>query len=281
MRFWAFLFLLSFFGCGAKTQPPQPDDRLVELQLLFGKKINEAKKLRDPKDGWLVKDCDGMIWTGKYASVVCDQVNITAAEGKKEPGRFYRYPNMTDCKTSWSRDMGIGGLMPFAYKCKRRDILERHAKYGVDNSWIMGWPIDDLRPIYTPAMVGLTYELIFALGGEDNKNRYWPKFYAAGLDDYEAHLQMMHIWFESQVKVITQNMHARIVEHYQREPNNPFYAYMMGRYNGSMGEVIALLLDPRMPMGSYVRCDEPKRCRLAEWLFVANEVLNWYEQNNI
>jgi hypothetical protein len=280
MRCLIFGLIISAIACGSKKdkKPPEPDTRIEQLTSLFNDKKIEAESIRDPHNAWIVpNDCDGMLWSGKYASVDCG-VDIEAAE--VEPGRFDRYPQMGTCRTSWSRDMGVAGLFVWAYKCNRRDVLERHAKYGKKNNWVMGEPVDDGRPIYTPQMIGLLYQIIFKMGGDNDPNRVWPHIYPSGLDGYQAHLQMMAIWHRANHEPISQTMYERIKEHYDRIPYNPFYAFMKGLYTGDMSTTIDLLLSPEMPMAGYVRCDEPHRCKLAEWLFVTDEVLKWYEQNN-
>lgn len=273
-----FFFIFSLLiSCGSNDKkPPGKDDRLNELKILYSHKLIEAMDMVDG-NGWIVTDCDGMLWSAKLASVACDKVDIAAAE--VVDGRFDRYPEMGDCRTSWSRDMGVAGLFPWAYKCDRRDVLERHATYGKKNKWIMGSPIDDLRPIYTPQMIGLLYEIIYQMGGEDSANRKFPSIYPGGLTDYKAHLQMMSIWHESNFSSISDRMLDRIKEHQKRESHNPFYNFMMGLYNGDMSRAITLLLDPSMPMSGYVRCHDERACKLSEWLFVADEVIDWYENN--
>jgi hypothetical protein len=163
---------------------------------------------------------------------------------------------------------------------------------------------------YTPSLIGTLYSLIFALGGERSVIEEWPSFYPNGLTGDEAHAQMMMIWLRAQIDkkslvtipigsdwVVTEDGEfvttndglrsasiseiglARIKEHHFDEPENPFYAFMFGLYfdNGNLNQTIELLLRPDRPMGSYVVCGRetgPERsCALAEWLFVADLVL--------
>ena len=37
-----------------------------------------------------------------------------------------------------------------------------------------------------------------------------------------------------------------------------------------MTHTVDLLLDPELPTGTYVRCNETEQCKLANWLFVAS-----------
>ena len=257
--------------------------RLDKLKTLYAEKSAEAIKLRNPLNGWIITgDCDAMLWTAKYATTSCHSVSLEAAESSLEPGRFYRSP-MKKCvalgksKTTWSRDMGMG-LIAYGWKCQQRGLLERHRGYGIKNNWTMGHPISDGRVLYTPQIIALLHEAIFRLGGSNSPNRALPSIYPSGLDDYQAHLQVLNIWLREEMEDgITDLMFDALQEHAKREPNNPFYQYMVGLFLNDQDKTISLLLDPKMPVGEYVRCGEFKRCQLAEWLFVANLVLESYK----
>lgn len=254
--------------------------------------VAEAQKIRNPVNGWLVEDCDGMLWTAKYAAArEVEGVNIEAAEYPSEPGRFERRPagcwEHRESASSWSRDMGMG-LFVYSLKKKRLDILERHAKYGKNHEWFMGDPRGgDYRTLYTPTMVGILYQVIYSLGGENDLNRKWPSIYSPGLDDYQAHLQVLDIWLrtaagDKPTKEITGEMLDRLEEHAGREPYNPFYAYALGLFTGDMSPAISLLLDASEPVGSYVRCGEDKRrCILAERIFTASMTVQWIETQQV
>ena len=285
-----FLILILFmFGCQTTKDVPkskpkvqtfkQVDSRIPQLRDLFYEKMAEAALLRNSENGWIVwDDCDSMLWTGKYAAVACD-VNIQAAEwptGRR--GRYGRKPGF-GCSTSWSRDMGVGGFFPYTFRCNRRDLLESHAKYGAKNRYKMGEPMGDGRVLYTFNVIGLMYRTIKKMGGKRNWLMYLGTHYPSGQTGYHAHIQMMQLWlrWHAQGKFY-QKWKDRIREHKNREPNNPFYQLMDGYLSGNQSKTITLLLDPAMPMSDYVRCGEGNlyRCKLAEWLWVTNEVLRLY-----
>lgn len=186
--------------------------------------------------------------------------------------------------------MGVAGLFPYAYLSGRRDILERHGAYGKAHQWTMGEPLADGRTVYTPGLIGMIYKTIFAMGGPADPNALWPDVYPAGLTDYEAHLQVMTIWLQGEVATklhdldavprrgaglldVTGTMYQRLEEHAAAEPSNPLYSYVLGKYTGDQNHTLDLLLDPAMPLGSYVRCADLEQCRLAEWLFTASLLL--------
>lgn len=294
----AFLLFLTFFftlGCGPRhgETSPAKDSRSSDLKVLFAKNQARALELRDPATGWLVPtDGDGMIWAAKYASTV-DDVNIGAAEYPDEPGRFNRHPPpWGGDSTSWSRDMAVAGLFPWAWLKGHRDVLERQVAYGKAHNWFMGEPIADGRTYYTPSMRGLLAKEIGGLGGDLSADANWPSLWPAGLDDYEAHLQVMAIWLQGEVAKaladpsgapvksaqtdlldINNEMFLRLQEHANGEPKSALYAYVYGKYTGDQGAAMTLLLDPAMPTAHYVRCNELEQCELAEWLFTAHLLL--------
>lgn len=287
------VFLISLTSCGKtnKEQPPAPVANTPALHEMYITQLASAQNLVDA-NGWLTpNDCDGMIWAGKSA---CGglKVNILAAEYPDQPGRFNRHPqpfcdpDTATSKTSWSRDMGIAGLLPYALCARDLPVLQRHAAYGNKKNWVMGEPFADGRVVYTPSMIGVLYQLVFAMGGEDSPNRVWPSVYPGGLKDYEAHLQMMDIWIRGEITPklrqtdlldITDPMLSRIKDHVGDEPECPFYNYMLGFYTGDMAKTVDLLLNSKHPNCLYVRGDSIDRVDLAEWLFVANLALKKLE----
>ncbi len=152
----------------------------------------------------------------------------------------------------------------------------------------MGSPLADGRAVYTPSVIGILYQVIYGLGGENSPSRAWPSIYSPGLDDYQAHLQMLDIWLRGEVAEkmndadalpkrgaslldISGVMYQRIVEHSDREPNCPFYQYLRGVYDGSMTKPIELLLASDKPGCSFVRGGDG--VDKSEWFFTAKLVL--------
>lgn len=296
----AFVVLTLFFtlGCGPRhgETSPTADSRSSDLKALYDQKQARALTLRDPGNGWLVPtDGDAMIWSAKYASTVTD-VSIEAAEYPDAPGRFNRHPPpWAGDATTWSRDMAVAGLFPWAWLTAHRDVLERQVAYGKAHNWFMGTPLADGRTYYTPSMRGLLAKEIGGLGGDLSGDASWPSVWPAGLVDYEAHLQVMAIWLQGEVAKaladpsgapqpvktaqtdltldISNNMFLRLQEHASGEPKSALYAYVLGKYTGDQNAALTLLLDPAMPTAGYVRCNEIEQCQLAEWLFVAHLLL--------
>lgn len=309
-------------ACGKpRTQAtPQGVSQADDLRALYATRLAEAASVRDQETGWLARwDCDGMIWASKYASSLgVEGVKIEAAEYPGQPGKFGRRPppwcftpELGDqgSKTEWSRDMAVGGLLPYAWLTANRDLLERHAAFGYQQAWWMGEPTADGRTYYTPQVRGLLFKAIRALGGSGSPEELWPTFWQAGLIDYEAHLQVMSIWLQGEVArslneadavpraapeptvmlaedgewalndagdmrllEINEAMYQRLVEHAEREPTCPLYRAVLGLYTGDLAPATRELLDPVLPKCSYVRCQDGQ-CQLAEWLFAASIVL--------
>lgn len=292
------LILLLVVSCSRfvdyKEQEEQTD--LDKIKDLYAKESIEV--LEHLEDGWLGRDCDGMIWNAK-AGIVLDEIEVEAAEFMDEPGRFGRRPKPNcyiagrekqESKTTWSKDMAICGLFPWALLRGRIDVLERHAEYGKANNWVMGKPDAILsRVLYTPAMIGTLYQMIYALGGENSANRIWPNIYPSGLEDYQAHLQVCSIWVRgvaqrrinerdrsTSLLSITETMLSRVKEHAEREPEDYFYQYVYGLYTGDMGPAIKAILD--RTKGGYVRCGDPLECDTPHRVFVMGMIIRELEE---
>lgn len=307
-----YLLVLAILSCGQPgNEPKNPDDtsRLPALKDRYAAALIEAQGLRDAH-GWITtEDCDAMLWTGKYAaSTLVEGVDIGAAEYPEQPGRFARRPLDIPCTSenpewsSWSRDMGTG-LMAYALRKHKLDILERHAAFGEAHLWSMGEPLGDARAVYTPSFKGKLYQTIWALGGKDNINRLWPDFYPSGLVDYQAHLQVMNIWQRGEISKIQpssadshqgepvvddpggpappQNtligidnqMLDRLREHAERDPRDPFFQAVYSQYTGKAASAYDALLAGDGYAGEYVRCENQRACFLAAWIFAADIVI--------
>jgi hypothetical protein len=174
--------------------------------------------------------------------------------------------------------MGIW-LIAYAHKQNRPDILKRHSDYGKANSWKMGTG-SQAAIYYSPSLIGILNRVANGLGLTDLEPAFWPTEgeYVGGLDDYQAHLQMTSIWLRQDIEgSVTDAMHDRILEHSTREPGNPFYWYLRGRYNGDMVPALKACIDGTY--GTYVRCGvghDVARCILAEQIFSCDLVLKSY-----
>jgi hypothetical protein len=306
MKLLALILLLASVSC-RKENKKAPDEltRLDELKAEYVNRLALAESVRDAATGWLARqDCDSMITNGKYASIPeVTGVNIEAAEYPGVPGKFGRRPppwcwtpeqGDVGSKTEWSRDMFIAGLLPYIWRQGKKDILERHLDYGAANNWILGSPFDDGRVVYSPNLIGLAYNTLYAMGGELSPHAFWPSYYDSGLTDFQAHLQVMSIWMQGEVAEklgdgdaipqkpdeatvdkqltvsIAVSMYERLTEHATREPACPLYQVVHAMYSGTMGTAIESLLTEAKC--EYYRDDA--QANLADWLFTASLALD-------
>lgn len=270
----ALVFGCSNRGTETETEPTPIEPTLIEqLQEKYDARLAEARAEADPATGWMdLTGCDEMLWTGKFAGV-SGTVDIRAASYETR-GKYYRNPTIGSCSSAWSRDMGLG-FFTYAWMQNDRSALEGHATYGLKHDWFMG-PVTDGREIYTPNMVGLLYQLIYRLGGEDNINRKWPSTYPSGLNDYHAHLQMLQIWLRNEADgEVTKKMRDRVFAHSDRQASCPFYNVMAHAFtDGDFTEGISLLIAFDRPQCDYLRCGNDKTCFDAEWLWSAQLILD-------
>lgn len=301
MRSTSLALLLTLTACGTpnETKSPAVDPRVAELEAKAQDLRAEAEALKDPASGWISTGGDAMLWEGKLAAVTCD-VDLTLAE--TEPGKFQRdvdgetstNPDWSD----WSKDMGTG-LLAWATRCNKLDVLQRHAAYGEAHKalanqipvWRMGEPVGDGRGLYLPAFIGRVYQTIFLLGGENNPQRLWPDLYPLGLKDFQAHLQIMNIWHRGEVAEalrkrgeddatvrddvvddagqspgqdlatldVTDDQLTALRHQAERDPRDPFFQAVYGTYTGDLGPAVTACLAADGYVGEYVRCDGNER----------------------
>jgi hypothetical protein len=218
-----------------------------------------------------------------------------------ETGKFNRRPMSKglyiddERRCTWSRDMGLG-LDVYAYTEGDDGLIKDHVKYGSKHFWKMGDPLNDGRVLYTPQMIGLQYlvRYYFTRTSADlTKAKYYGETYPSGLDDYQAHLQMLQIFVRSEINTktgqyelvphetfgenltVSDTMYRRILEHSDREPLCEFYFAMRARYSDGDLMAIQQMLDSDMSGCSFVRCNDSMACHIAEKLFTAKVIRNW------
>ena len=264
-----------------KPAEPAQSELIAIARHVHEQRLARAETLRDPKTHWLTPDdCDGFLWQAKYSAAKgVSDVALELAEDPTTPGRFVRKPwPASDCKDSWSGDMGWG-LIEYSNAKKDYTLLDRHIEYGEANAtfcgnpntctWTMG---SGYGAIYKPSLIGFIYRL------RDSPRGRWPSEleYPGGLSDYQAHLQIMNIHVRGDIEgSITDAMHDRVLEHSTREPGNTFYWFLRGKYNGDMTRALSNCIDGTK--ADYVRCGvglNPELCQLAEDIFACDLVLN-------
>lgn len=277
--------LLAFLIVSCGTVEPEPTRNELALEAVHSYQRDRIKLAREwtyHVSGWLVPDsCDGALWSYKAASAYCPQ-EFNARFTEFELGRFGRRATKAcwtrnggsdGSKTTWSGDMGKG-LMQYGLRCDLNLMLD-HADYGKSNAWVMGEGVTEhvyARAIYRPGLIGELYTAIYAAGGPNRPSRLIRNTMQSGLEDYHAHLQMLGIALYAEAHStkrdvrLTEKMFDRVKEHFARDPEDPFFAALYGKYTGNMQKAIDLCTKPFDPdgyYGEYVRCEQEKNCKLA------------------
>lgn len=265
------LAALLLSACGSHPEHPAAPSAALEARLDAARE--EADSLA-PDTCWLVTDGDGALWSGLYAAVTAcpDYPKAEDRHGHWQRGPGYVPQNPSPEWSSWSRDSGVGLL---AYGLRRRDLgaLDRHYRFGHAHGWQMGEPLGDGRAIYSPNLVGLLARAVLVLGGEDRAERYLPFKAEGGAVDYRAHLAVMEVLLEGEVRPatlaldVTDGQLDLLRAQAERDPRDPLFQAAYARYTGDWGPALDACLAEDMYAGGYVRCDEPVRCQLAAWLF--------------
>jgi len=293
------IYLMLLLSCSTVEQkdPAPADISLVKEKL---ETLHEEAGEDSIYNGWMLDGCDSMLFQGKYqATAGALPLDPRTAQLSGEAGRFFRRGSKpcnldgkdVGSKTTWSRDMGIG-LIYWAYRTKNLSVLADHFNYGKAHNWQMGKPLDDGRVIYTPNIISLLSNAIVSLGGSSSLHQKWPTIYPSGLKSYQAHLQVLQIALRGEIATnkvdkpqkpeaelnmsISGSMYRRLEEHSKREPKNPLYQAVYGKYSGDMQPAIDACLDGYTEEDS--RCGtEEHGCQIAEIAFACDFVIRVFE----
>lgn len=219
--------------------------------------VATAALYRAAAPGWVDADlCDSLLFTGLVEAVDPTGVDLTAAEDPDEPGRWYRRPvSSPECwaagesRSTISRD-GLLGVMWWAWRHGRLDVLERLWTYGASRNWVMG--DDDLggaHTVLTPAYVGTLARLIGELGGARRlPAEQLPVSWGQGLRGYEAHVQVLHALLRGEAfGHLSEDAVAMLAAHAAREPRNPLFQLAAARWaGGSAAALRAALAAPQL-----------------------------------
>jgi hypothetical protein len=230
--------LVSLFEKKVMPKKPLLKAPLKNLEQKYYKYLQLIRQAQD-EDGFVEADtCDSLLFTG-LSSAGGAKVSIGAAINidrywQRRPTR-YKQCWSPEGKENYegstiSRDM-LMGLMWHIWKSKDLKLAEMLYKDGKKRYWIMGEG-NFTRILFTPALQSTLAEMIYRLGG---KNRFlarrrlqsWPD----GLQDYELHLQMLHIALRGDMMgYITESMAKIIVDAQKREPNNALASVLDSLY---------------------------------------------------
>jgi hypothetical protein len=239
-----FICLLAFsLGCGAPKAHIEPvvssdlRDALSAKAALYRSALSSVQDT----DGFVDFDrCDSLLHSGLIGAVV-PGVNLEAA--RAESGQWFRRPlSYDECfatgasRSTISRDMLLG-VMWWAWKNGRLDVLEDLRNYGQDHDWIMGEadsPATVLGRAYlTPGFRGLLCRTIVKMGGSSHGDCLVPQVYGP-VDDFEAHLQVLTILLEGEVSGgVSASAVEALQRHVLRQPQNPLFAAALSRFGSA------------------------------------------------
>jgi hypothetical protein len=276
-----YLFLIIIASCSTvKSKTANPiiqNDRIQQLSEHYTDIYNEAIALSN--GSWITGNgCDGMLYSG-LSGAAGFPFDLTLAEYGNS-GRFGRRPapdcwNETDgdvgSKTTWSRDMSLG-LAAYLWRTQDLTTLMRHIAYGNSRNWKMGEPSDN-RVFYTPQIIGMFYQIQYALGGANNGNRNWPSIYPNDLTGYQVNLLLVDIWIRGEIDKIDEHMYSRIVSYMNKDPKNTLAKALYGIYSGDFNPAIDNCLKDITPD----HVGDERRYQLAYLLFSCDLVLRKYK----
>lgn len=246
MRYLAIFLLL---GCGLfepedeKAKEPTAQECLEKIQPVRDLYLQLLPSIADG-DGWHESsECDALLFNSLLAT---GGVSLDVSLAKDVSGKWFRRP-AKDCyatgasKSEISRDMYIG-LMFWAFLNERLDILEGIYEYGSANGWIMGEGVLT-RTLLTPGLQATLADAIFALGGPDHEERKYPQAWYCCNTNFAAHLDVLHILLRGYiVGGISSTMVSVLAEQYNRDTNNPLFAFAWAKYRtGDYAHALQLL----------------------------------------
>lgn len=231
------------YSCGhAKASPNKPD----ALKDLDAKAETYLAGLKSHLNSYnfLAGDCDSLLFTSILAATVRKDIDILAA--RDSSGKWTRspesecYPNRS--ASSISKDM-ILGVIFWAVKTKRLDVLEDLRDYGRAHRWTYGdGPAS--RTVLSLNLIDLIHEAIAKLKGQEFKGL---QHYAQMLETsgYQTHLKVLFILTLGEVR---ENLPNHLVKELEKaaesNPRNGLFAYAKAKYtDGDYSAAIAALRD--------------------------------------
>lgn len=232
---------------------PKASVTKIDLEQKYYRYLQLVKGAQDSFGFVETHECDSLLFTG-LTSAGGAKVAITAA--RDDDGYWHRRPfTYPECwekdskkpgykGSTISRDMTLG-LFWHIWANKDLKVAEKLYQDGKKRAWIMGF--GNISRIYlTPGLQATLAEMIYRMGG---KNRFfvrnffqsWPKT----LEDYQLHLEMLHIELRGQVLGhIGPKMLEVIKDAKNREPNNALICALYAKYvTGDVTQAAAFLLN--------------------------------------
>lgn len=229
MRLALLLAALACVGCGRQdvaTPSAQSDSLAAKVA-----RYEALVATQQDASGFVYTDeCDSLLFSGLLGAA---GVPVTLTKAEHIQGYWLRRPaDYPECfatgasGSTISRDMLLG-VMWWAWRVRRADVLQRLWDYGEKHSWRMG-DGDPARTVML-SQVPLLARLLHALAGKDYAVRHTPTVYPPGLTGYEAHLQALTAQLEFEVggRYLHELAVRRMTEHAERQPQNPLFAAVL------------------------------------------------------
>lgn len=215
------------------------------LQNKFDKYLTLLSTVQDRHGFIESRECDSIMFTSLLGCLPeVNNINIYAAFDKST-GMWHRRPTERPCfdceakteqgsKSTISRDMLLS-IAWYAYHNKRLDISEQVIRYAMTHWGFMGcaastkvlWGRCQIMPSLFATFCWISYKL----GGPSRAWARWiPADVGGRVDDFQAHLQVLHILLRRQVSgKLTKTEEASLNYHASRQPNNPLFLHAVGR----------------------------------------------------
>jgi len=202
-------------------------------------------------DGFIYhKECDSLLFSGLLGCLPDFHVNIDAAfDGTLWHRRSLQHPKCFVCgeegngsASSISRDMLVG-LAWYCWHNQRGDIAEHVVEYALRNQGFMG-EANEFKVKWgrTQILPGLLATFAIIAHKLTDRNYWWaymiPADMGSQIDDYGAHLQVLHIILRRQLVGWNWWFEKSILKwQAKRRPENPLYRIAVGDFS----QVLAIL----------------------------------------
>jgi hypothetical protein len=258
------VIIAAFLSCGEVKKKKTPSMDRVQIEAYQKELISKIKV----EDGWIGKDCDGLLWN---SIALAGGVDLDIESAEFEPGKWHRRAKKdgacwlpdrekNESGSTTSNDMMTGLLLAIWHRLDT-DMALRFYNYGKANDWVMGEPYPKAiaKVVLRPNGQYLIARILEQLNGDTKPELLLPNIYLPVSKDFERHLMTIGIYLSGEVDgSINKQMLKRLRELAGDFPKDALFQAMLGLYTGGEPTDIAIKLisnkDYEVP--SYVRGDE-------------------------
>jgi hypothetical protein len=242
MKYLLIVFL-ALMGCSEKGEPDYDQEPPADLEAKNSLYKHLIQDHQDDNGFILSSHCDSLMFTS-LMGIAIDESNIDITAARDDDGRWYRRP-AKDCLSSGgsistiSKDM-ILGLMWYIWKHELLDEAQMLHDYIEDNNYVIGdhnGSVDGRsRVTMSPGILSTIAQIIYKLDGRNySEKRRIPILWTTPRVGFESHLTALHLTLRREVYGHLSGNGAGVLKKlYDREPNNPLFAYSVGDYGKTM-----------------------------------------------